>query len=419
MKAPRCTFLALLGALGLLLPGCVVERPSPRGVQVPKGGPAALPDGPVATKAEAPTVNASVRLNIQALGPIIYDGQALPLLSPDGRWLAVQSGEPPDWPTILGEDGALPPNRTTLTIYDASQGVIKPAANSALIPGGLMLGRAADNSGFLVEAPQRDGQRWLGKVSWSSGHLDWLVKDNNINAHATLTSDGALIYTSRKIGDANRSLCLLSDSGRDTLLAPDASYAYPLVGDDPSLVFVPRQNKEGTELEGLRLSREGKLAPVKFGSSIYRRALSRSGDILLAHQMAITSPGAMPAPPRLGGSAPAQVVAPLVCLSPRHGAMGVFSADVGAFDPLPPKSIAAVASPDPAQQGYFVALQGSLVFVPRGWQPGQSPANILGEPFVPRAVLGPAPAIMLFGPVAGSPDKLDVLKLQLSQTGEK
>lgn len=393
------------------LASCVVERPPSPGVPVPKLSGGKVPDSPVATRAQAPVTNASIRLNMETLGTVVYDGQALPLVSPDGRWLAVQSGDPPDWATILAEDGAQPANRSTITVFDASAGPLKATSGATLLPPGLMLGRAADAFGFLVEAPQRDGQRWIGKVSWASGRLDWLVKDKNVNAHATLTSDGTLLYTTRKVGEAARSLCMLSSAGTDTRTAPDASYAYPLVGDDPTIVFVPLQNKQGTDLEAIRLSNEGKLAPVKFGASIYRRALGASGDVLLAHQMAITSPGALPS---RGAANHASVVAPLVCLSPRHAWMGAFNTELGAFDPLVPRSVAAVSSPDPTQPGYFCALQDSLVFVPLSWKLGVPPANILSEPFVPRAVLGPDPAIVLFGPVRGSPDKLEVLKLHLS-----
>lgn len=417
MIAPtRAIRAAALGACLLTLASCVVERPFRPGVPVPKASEAALPTAPVATPALAPVTNSNIRLRMENLGTVVYDGQALPLVSPDGRWLAVQSGDAPDWATILAEDDALPPNRTTLTVFEASSGLLKPVSGTALLPAGLMLGRAADNAGFLVEAPQRDGPRWIGKVSWASGRLDWLVKDGNVNAHATLTSDGTLLYTTRKPKEPRRALCMLSNAGVDTRVADDASYAYPLVGDDPGVVFVPRQSSQGTELEGIRLSNEGKLAPVKFGASLYRRLISGSGDVLLAHQMAITSPGALPSPTSADA---ARVIAPLVCLSPRNACMGAFDAELGAFEPLVPRSVAVAASPDPNQPGYFCTLPDSLVFVPRNWKPGTPTANILGDPYVPHAVLSPGPSLILFGPVRGSPDKLDVLRLHLSEAGAK
>lgn len=411
--------VALIAAVALALASCVVERASNPGVPVRPANaaprstpPVPLPDGPVATPANVPQSNASIRLDLEPLGTVVYDGQALPLSSPDGRWLVTQSGEAPDWATILADDGAAPPNRTTLTIFESAAAPLKASSNSAQLPPGLMLGRAADNAGFLVEAPQRDGSRWIGKVLWASGRLDWLVKDANINAHATLTSDGTLLYTSRAAGETRRAVCLLSSAGVDRRAAPDASYAYPLVGDDPTIVFVPRQSDQGTELEAIRLSTEGHLVAAKFGASLYRRPLARSSDILLAHQMAITSPGAMPL--RAGGEE-ARVIAPLVCLSPRHVTSGAFDAQSGAFEPLVPKSVAAIASPDPAQPGYFCTLADSLVFIPRGSKLGVAPANILSEPFVPRAALSPDPEVILFGPVRGSPDQLKVLRLHLTE----
>jgi len=42
-----------------------------------------------------------------SLGDVEYDGLALPLISPDARFIATQVGPTPSWETVLAEPGAV------------------------------------------------------------------------------------------------------------------------------------------------------------------------------------------------------------------------------------------------------------------------------------------------------------------------
>jgi hypothetical protein len=396
--------------------GCVTERPPPRGVPVrpqANSGPASsttappveVPQGPVARPATGVTVNSAVRVAFYPLGSAVYDGQTLPLASPDGRFVAVQSGEAPDWPAILAEPAAAPTNRTTITAFDASGSKIEPIRTPEATPAGLMLGRAADDGGYLVESQQRDGTRWIGKVAWLSGRVEWLAKDEFCNSHAVLTPGGGVLYCRRPIGGQSNSLVLLA-GGQVSKLDPGEgeTYAFPMAGDDAGVVYACRITKGGTELEAIRVQ-EGVLK-----QTIMRRLLGGSSDILLAHQVAATASQPSFLPPQTRAEP-----RPLSLLWPRRGSLAVFNLSEGTFEPLAPRSIAAAPSPDPLSPGYFCTTPDGLVFVPKvglGGPLGQV-VTMISTAYVPRAVVSDPPGLLLVGPAPGSPDRLEVVRMNL------
>lgn len=421
MKASSARHAACLVAL-VSLAGCVSEvqsGPGSRGVPVRPGGPApatsdspkpTLPDGPVATPAVAVTSSAAVRVTFFPAGSVPYDGATLPLVSPDGKYLAVQSGEAPSWPTLLAEPASEPVNRTTITVFDVSGPAPTPVEGPDPVPGGLMLGRAADGAGFLVESPQRDGSRWIGRVAWGTGKLQWLVKDGNCNAHGVLTSDGSLVFTRRAPGAPESDLVLISPGKPESVRpAGGETFAFPMVGDDPAVVYACRIGRNATDLEAIRVQ-GGKLE-----GTVMRRLLGGSADPLLAHQVALTSPG--PAPARLGLEA-----GPLVLFSPRTGCMAVFDLSSGVFEALTPKSVAAARSPDPLSPGYFCTTAEGLSFVPKIGSGGPTGAGttVIGTQYVPRLIAaGPdRPSLMLVGPVRQTPDRLELVRMVLKARTE-
>ncbi|CAG1003520.1 hypothetical protein PHYC_03072 [Phycisphaerales bacterium] len=405
------TFAAVLACAS----GCVVEQREPgRGVVVrptsPSGRPAravappkaTLPQGPVAKPAVGMTTSASVNVTLHPLGTVLYDGQALPLVSPDGRFMAVQCGEAPTWPTILAEDGAQPVNRTTVTLFDISGSAARALSTGASGLGGIMLGRAADSEGFLVEAPQRDGSRWIGKVNWLTGEVGWAARDENVNAHAVLTPAGGVLFARRAIGGKNAVLVLHEPGhNEDTREAADGSYLFPMPSSERDIVYTLRTHAGGTDFEVLRV-KDG-----RFESSVIRRNLAGTSDPLLAHQMAVTA-GPMGPTGREHRS--------LVCLSPRHGRIAAFDLSAGLFEPLAPGTVAAAAAPEGSSPGYFCTTGDSLVFVPKvgtGSESGVA-VPVLSSPYVPRATWGAPGNLLLVGPVKNVPDKLEILRVTLA-----
>ena len=403
MSAARA-ILALLAAT-LALGACVTETVRSDGTRRPPApagdGPAI--DGPIATPAYgAPTLNTRVKVALTPLGSIPYDGQVLPLVSPDGRFLAVQEGQAPTWPTMLAQPDASVPIRTRLAIYDLSGAAPKRVPVAEPLPPGLVLGRGADARSFLVESPRPDGARWIGRVDWAGGRLTWLVRTGEVNAQATIGPGGALVYARRPINSPRFSLVV--DNVPVSSGAAE-SIEYPFATGEPGFIYALERSDLGTSVVGIR-HETGSDAVVA------RRRLSPSADPLVAYQAAAPA-FAAPSPGDGGRSR-------LVLFLPRAERMGVFNPVAASLAPLPDKSIAAayVATSD----GYFCTTPDGMVFTPRPdpgdpWEQleGVRPppiAKVLGDPFVPHATTNPDRPFILLGPDPRSPDRLSVFALK-------
>lgn len=146
------------------------------------------------------TRTAGVTAIVQDLGTIPYDNMTLPLVSPDGRYVATHRGVAPDWPTILAEPDAAVPTTTRIEIYRLGESEDEAPQLKTIVDEAALLGRACTREGFLVEAPRENGSRWIGIAAWETGLVRWLVSDDSaVNAFATLREDGALAFSSRPI----------------------------------------------------------------------------------------------------------------------------------------------------------------------------------------------------------------------------
>lgn len=398
---------------GAMVAGCVTQVEGPeRGIRVKpasdrtpatNASTATIPSGPVAKPAASVTTSAAVRLTLFPLGNVLYDGQTLPLASPDGHFLAVQSGEAPNWPTILAERGQEPTTRTTLRVFDVSGTAATLVSTVELSAWGLMLGRSADGEGYLVESPQRDGSRWIGKVGWLTGKVEWMAQGTSVNAHAVMVPGGGIAWTRRTIDSKNAELVLAWPGHKEVSIRPpgEGSYWFPMVSGDAGVVYALRTHAGGTDLEAIRIN-DGTLDAV-----MVTRTLAGTNDPLLAHQIAMT------AAPSVGGAASG----PLVCLSPRHGRMAVFNLGTGLFEPLGGKTLAAISSPDPRSPGYFCTTADSLVYVPKigtGEASGGA-APVLTGAYVARAAWTNPASLLLIGPVKGQADRLEVVRVMVGE----
>jgi hypothetical protein len=371
-----------------------------------------LPDGPVAAPATASkTTSSRVEVGVVPLGIVSYDGQALPQVSPDGRFIAVQEGAAPTWEAILAEPAASSPEGCSIGIYAVGEHELKRVPPPHDLPSGLMLGRAADDHGFLVEAPQADGSRWIGQVSWS-GAFKWLVQGPLVNAHATLTPRGELLFTSRAVESDSANLVVQGRHGDQTIRnSGDGTYAFPMCTNDPETAYVFRLAPNAMEILAIRLDRgsdavSSERAPA-FGATIARRAVAPRGDLTQAFQMASTAQPALPQDK--GGSSGSGALA---IWFPRTNRMTVFSLDTASFEPLASKSFAAIPSQDPDRPGYFCATQEGVVFAPPV-KPGQEETSVrvVAGAFMPRRLRAAPQSMMLFGAVKGRPDQFDVVRL--------
>jgi len=145
----------------------------------------------------SPTVNArQVRAEVLACGAIPYDNFTLPIVSPDGSYIATQTGKTPEMNAVLARPGAQPPIGTRVQIHEMSFGPQAPPRVTTIGQPAL-LGRSCDQDGFLIESIRANGARWIGKVSWTTGDIEWLVNDDRVNAFASLGPDGRLAWCRR------------------------------------------------------------------------------------------------------------------------------------------------------------------------------------------------------------------------------
>ncbi|MCA9293006.1 MAG: hypothetical protein KDA20_04250 [Phycisphaerales bacterium] len=162
--------------------------------------PVALPGEPIAAPAtNAATLSSHIRVALQPIGEIAFDGQTLPVLSPDGKFIATQVGPTPSWATILGEEGA-PLASTHIERYELTE--TGPRSLGDLdVPVGTLLSRHANPNGFIVRLRAADVEQRRA-ASWLSGAMQELPGDAGVDnagvfspdhgARVELTEDGRL-----------------------------------------------------------------------------------------------------------------------------------------------------------------------------------------------------------------------------------
>lgn len=181
-----------------------------------------------------PVFTAGVRAEVQPRGAIGFDEQTLPAASPDGLRLAVPTGLPPEWSTLLAEPGSLPPDGGVL-IHDLSSPAAEPPRPMTPVREPVLLGRAVDDAGFLVESVRPDGGRWIGHADWDTGEIRWLVTGGpgEINAFATLGPGGWLAWCRRGPGEDRFSLVLRDPAGEEQVVpGRSGSWLMPRFADD-------------------------------------------------------------------------------------------------------------------------------------------------------------------------------------------
>ncbi|MFG0283664.1 MAG: hypothetical protein ACF8R7_04520 [Phycisphaerales bacterium JB039] len=409
---PASLASSALAVLAVTLAGCVVEekpapRPGARRIEPAAVEPAEIPTGPITEPALDSTMSTHVRVAVTPLGEVAYDGQTLPVLSPDGRFAACQTGRAPVWDTLLAGDGGDIPLRSEITIYDLTGERARAVAPAEALPAGLVLGRAADSTGFLIESPRPDGSRWIGRIGWLSGRIEWLVRSADVCAHAIFGPGETLIYTRRPVGGVQAELAMRLPGGAERRLnSQEASYSMPVWTGDPDLIYAAEASAEGMGIVAVRAVRSGPGQEVSaLGTIITRRIITASTDPVVAYQ----------------ALSPAQSVAsadealpPLAFFHPAMERMVVLDSRSGRITPLAPQSIAAAPAD---QSGYFCTTPRGLVYwaLPgalEAWsnqrtQPDPE-ARVLAEPYVVRRTSDAGRPMTLIGPAR------DALRLKLA-----
>ncbi|MBX3403571.1 MAG: hypothetical protein KF699_09200 [Phycisphaeraceae bacterium] len=225
-------------SLPLVLAACASPEAAPvRSPWITRAGVAA--HGYAPPGANLPPPAAAALLPVE-LGAVPYDGITLPLVSPDARFVATQTGGLPDWDVLLAAPGAVAAAalRNTVEVH-ALPATGRPVAR---LPAGFLLGRSAVEQGFLVEVPGQTGDsRRIGLAPWAArGTADivFLTPDapGSCAAFGVLGPRGELAYCLRERADGPFVLRIRTDaldarSERECAM-PGASLLFPLFEDD-------------------------------------------------------------------------------------------------------------------------------------------------------------------------------------------
>ncbi len=441
----------------LMLCGCVKEEMSPtrsggggagEATRAPGGGAARAADlgsGPIA----APAVRASktltrVRVAVKPMGTVPYDGQVLPLISPDGLSLATQVGEAPAWEALLGQQ--MPAGQGLLTrveIYDIRE---SPARLRATVNasggggegGGVMLARGVDDRGVLVEGIDGAGQWRIGRASWDDGRIEWLANAGLASGQACLSALGDLYYSEPDELGRRRLVMIDARGARSEISEAGASILYPVATDDAGVVYAVSQRlgaggggggsgAGSLELVAYRVRESStQQGAWMLGAVIARRKLASEGDPMIAYQ-ALGACG--PALPSVAGggttgdagtrSGGLDVRDPLVFFSPAGKRMAVFDPSLGTLATLVPGSFAAVSWSDGETRGYLCSTKEGVVFDPldtRATSQGEArtTARVVSMASVARRTRHGQTPVFLLGPVADDPQRLSVTGLAAS-----
>jgi len=218
------------------------------------------------------------------LGDLPAVNSVIPLLNPSGTRIAVSVGPEPSMTTRLAMPDAPVPSKSSVAIWEIlpGRGGLREMIQ---LEAPLLLTDTADETGFLVERPNEDGSRWIGKVDWFTGDIDWLVAEDVVAAFPSLGRNGRLAWSERAVDGTDFDLVIRfttpGDTHRETVVPhTDGDWLFPswskrsnrlsafrLTSTQLSLVFM---NAETTE----DLHEDLRTIPVMAGA--------RSSDALLA-----------------------------------------------------------------------------------------------------------------------------------------
>ncbi|MFG0293741.1 MAG: hypothetical protein ACF8MJ_11420 [Phycisphaerales bacterium JB050] len=371
---------------------------------------------PLDSSAVARVVNSRVVLATRALGDVPFDGQVLPVLSPDGRYLATQTGEAPDWESLLGLPGQSVSSRTRVEAYDLSASTPRRIRWTQELPSGCLLGRSADDSGFLIERIMPDATRRIGKVSWATGGVTWLTAEGDTAAAGTLGSVGSanvFATTLRTASDPRRRLRVRASGGVDTRDDPGISYHMPTGTSDPTLVLAVAQSTAGTDLVAIRVEDSSPLRSYVLA----RRPISAGSDPMIAYQALSSLQSPLPLSPVAEGDQPPGVL----FFHPSAGRMAVLELATGAVTMLVDKSIAGAwhvrrsATGEAVWSVFLTSPQGlqHQTLVRRDRVLEAMPASrVSDEVWVARSTTDPVRPFILIGPSSRDPRSLTLVEMR-------
>jgi hypothetical protein len=343
--------------------------------------------GPLGTR--VPVFTAAVRAEIQPRGAIGFDEQTLPLVSPDGMRLAVPAGLPPEWSAILAEPGSLPPDGGVM-IHDLSSPAAEPPRPMVPVREPVLLGRAVNDAGFLVESPRTDGSRWIGLAGWETGAIEWLVTGpaGEINAFGTLGPDGWLAWSRQRPGEERFTLVLRAPDGTERELPSRAgSWLMPRFALDGSIGLFALVLRDDA-LDAVHLDPSAGAAIM---ATLRRTALATDGaDVGTAYQ-AMAADVAMVSAASIGDPPPAV----LYFVHPAHGRAAAWDPNRPRPELLDARSFAATAALDDPR---YCMVSGPEYLFRRAITESRDRIRVIAGMHVARPTVNPDRAYVLLQP---------------------
>jgi hypothetical protein len=378
-----------------------------------------LPGDPIARPVHGGTSASRVTVTVEAMGSIEYDGLSVPVVSPDGRFVAAQSTPAPPTEQRLAIDAVRAtrgePN-ATVSISPVTPGVggMRTSVEVFDLDAPVLLGRDSDAQGVLVESPRPDGSRWIGVASWSAegAQVRWLVRDRSVAAHAVFADAGALLYSRRAVGGARFSLVWRDGEGEERALSmPDVDLVFPLLAPDRRHATCLAVADNGTiALLLIDLSTGyGSGAGGSIGRVVRRFELASSGGIGGAAQIVAASQsavrGAAMGDALSGGaSEPTEASLGPIVFHPAMDRCAAVDTSRRTLVALAPKSVAAVDAGD--GRALCSTPEGLVLWTP-GPQAGRGTATrVLSEDYLPRRTASAARPFILLAPTRRSPTSM-------------
>lgn len=235
------------------------------------------------------TTSMSTSFTLRRWKGIEFDGATLPLLNfSDGGRVAIQTGPPPSMAVRCALSGQCS-SETGISIYRLGEDRETVLVHET--EGGLLLGRNSNQTGFLVERPNRNGSRSIGIASWSGETIQWLVQDEHVNAFGWLAENGRLVYSSRPVDSTEFRLRVIEPDGSRWSI-PEAlpySWIFPILSSCGKDLFAIRQG------DGYADATYGALEDlISFRRSVSVRRMSDRVDLVRITQMMSTATAGMP-----------------------------------------------------------------------------------------------------------------------------
>ncbi|MEQ9094835.1 MAG: hypothetical protein RIE32_01075 [Phycisphaerales bacterium] len=407
----------LLSLLAASTAGCVVDEQRTEALREERdNAPPTLPADPIARPVISGTTASRVSVSVESLGTIAYDGLSVPMVSPDGQFLATQDSPAPPRDQRLATSGVSLSRgeHATVSIAPLKPGVggFRTSVEVFDLETPILLGRDTDVEGVLVESPRPDGTRWIGIARWSedAAGVRWLVRDDSVSAHAVFAGNGALLYCRRGAGEQRFSLVWRGRDGeRRRLSLPDADLVFPLLAPDQRYATCLAV-RDGGAIDILLIdltTRSG----GDVGRVVRRWELAASGGIPGAAQIVAASQSAvqgLSASDALDDSAVAPTEASLgpIFFHPAMDRCAAVDTSRRSLVAMAPKSVAAV---DAGDGRALCSTPDGLVLWTPGPQAGRGTATrVLSEDYLPRRTASVARPFVLFAPMRRSATDLMV-----------